>query len=337
MSKGIDYLNESYFAILGLTGSGKSLFLNAISGDKACKVANTGLACTQEPQLVSFVPSHIPNHRFNAIDTPGLDDTDNNQEKINILKNILASHPTIKKLIIVKKYNDLRLPESMQNAIIAFIEAFPMKNFWDHVIIVNSWANPHDESFTDYMEEGHEKFLNKILGCKKLLEKMKEKDIQRPKDLKEYFVCSKKIEKYKEIKEEFNKIIDDIQHSQLMFKDVKISEIKERSVESQKNKNFYIITKYKTITCIDFDDKKTELEDIIEEKEVAPKDCEIDHVDEEEDFLEKDEVKWYDVVSLGLIRAIRKTKKYQIYKVNCYRVGDKIIRGDKVRSRIEYR
>lgn len=337
MSRGIDYLNESYFAVLGLTGSGKSSFLNAISGDNACIVANTGLACTQKPQLVSFVPPHIPNHRFNAIDTPGLDDTNNNQEKINILKNILAVHPTIKKLIIVKKYNDLRLPESMQNAIIAFMEAFPMKNFWDHVIIVNSWANPHDESFNDYMEEGHQKFLDKILGCQHLLKKMKEKDIQRPKDLKEYFVCSKKIKKYTEIKEEFNKIINDIKQSQLMFKDVLISEIKERSIESQKNKNFYIITKYKTITCIDFDDKETVLEDIIEEKEVAPKDCEVDHVDEEEEFLEKDDIQWYDVVSLGIIRVLRKTKKYQIYKINCYKVGDKIVRGERIRNRIVYK
>ena len=142
----IDYIYESYFAVLGLTGAGKSSFLNAISETDCCLIGSLGKACTQANQLVSFV---FNNHRYNAIDTPGLDDTDNNDQKVSILKGLLSAHPKIKKIIIVKKYNDLRLPLSMQNAIITFMEAFPLQNFWDHVIIVNSWANPHDESFTE--------------------------------------------------------------------------------------------------------------------------------------------------------------------------------------------
>ncbi len=52
-------------------------------------------------------------------------DSDNNDENVNTLKNILRKYPTIKKIIIVKK----RLPKSMQNAISSFMEAFPLKTF----------------------------------------------------------------------------------------------------------------------------------------------------------------------------------------------------------------
>ena len=155
-----------------MTGAGKSLFLNAISNTDSCPVGSQGKSCTQKNQLVSFV---YKNHRFNAIDTPGLDDSDNNDEKINTLKNILKNHPKIKKIILIKKYNDLRLPLSMQNSFSTFMEAFPLKTFWEHVILVNTWANPHDETFTDFIEENHEKFLDKILGCKNLLDIMEKK------------------------------------------------------------------------------------------------------------------------------------------------------------------
>ena len=330
----IDYINESYFAVIGLTGAGKSLFLNAISDSDSCRVDTSGKSCTQENQLVSFV---YKNHRFNAIDTPGLDDSNNNDEKIKNLKMVLKNHPKIKKIILVKKFNDLRLPLSMQQSISTFMEAFPLQAFWEHVIIVNTWANPYDETFRDYISEPHETFLEKILQCKYLLNKMQENKINIPSKLMEYYVCSRKIKKYSEIQKEFDKIKNDIRNSELMFKEVKISDILENSRESKINKGFYIIKKYRNFTCIDFDNKTTNIEEIIEEKEVAPKECEIKETKEESEYFEDDEIRWYDVMTLGIARAIRNTKKYKIYKINIYKVGDKNIKGERIFDRIEFR
>ena len=329
-----DYTSESYFAVLGLTGAGKSSFLNAISDSESCVVGQVGKACTLNNQLVTFVYN---NHRFIALDTPGLDDSDNNDEKINNLKNILMFYPRIKAIIIVKKYNDLRLPMSMQSAISSFMEAFPLKTFWDHVIIVNTWANPHDEAFLDYMEEKDETYLEKILKCDNLIKIMKEKNINIPSKLKEYYVCSKKIKKYSDIAEEFNKIKNDIQSSKFMFKDVIPSDIFERTRESDKNKGFYIVTKYRIMTCIDFFDKKTELEEIVEEKEVPPKSGKVIKTEEVMEFLEKDGVKWYDIATFGISRIIRNTKKYNVYQINTYQLGDKQVEGDKTFVRVEFR
>ena len=325
--------NASFFVVLGLTGAGKSFFINAISDTNSCKVAASGKSCTQMNEMVSFVYN---NHRYNALDTPGLDDSDNNDEKINTLKNILGSHPTIKTLIFIKKYNDLRLPMSMQSALSTFMEAFPLKTFWDHVIIVNTWANPHDETVNDFLNEPHETYLEKILTCDNLKNIMKEKNINVPSKLKEYYVCSKKIKKYSDIAEEFNKIKNDIQSSKFMFKDIYVSEILEKSKEMEKNKGFYIVTKYRTITCVDFDGRKSTFEHIIEEKEITPSQCKIIKTEEEFEFCGSDDVQWFDIMSLGIARAVRNTKKYKVYKVYHYKVGDKIIKGPRVFDRIEY-
>ena len=42
------------------------------------------------------------------------------------------------------------------------MDVFPKKNFWDHVIIVNSRANKYNEDFKDYLENDYEEFINKI-------------------------------------------------------------------------------------------------------------------------------------------------------------------------------
>ena len=78
-----DYESESFFAIIGLTGHGKSEFLNALVGEKVCEVSNKGKSKTQKIQLVELL---YENNKFWAIDTPGLDDSNNNTEKINQIK-----------------------------------------------------------------------------------------------------------------------------------------------------------------------------------------------------------------------------------------------------------
>ena len=102
---------------------------------------------------------------------------------------------------------------------------------------------------------------------------MEDKQINIPSNLKEYYVCSRKIKKYTEIADEFNKIKNDIRSSKLMFKDVQSNEILVRTKESEKNKGFYIVTKYRTITCVDFNDRKSIVENIIDEKVITPSEC----------------------------------------------------------------
>lgn len=74
--------DASFFIVLGLTGTGKSFYINAISDINSCKVAASGKSYTQMNEMVSFINN---NHGYIALDTPGLDDSDNNNNDEKIM------------------------------------------------------------------------------------------------------------------------------------------------------------------------------------------------------------------------------------------------------------
>ena len=100
-----------------------------------CEVSSNINPRTLKYQLISFA---YKNHLFNAIDTPGLDNSDSNNKNIEQINNLLINYPKIKILILIKRYNDLRLSGSVQNADISCVNAFPSRKFWEHVIVVNT-------------------------------------------------------------------------------------------------------------------------------------------------------------------------------------------------------
>ena len=323
-----DYETESFFAIIGLTGCGKSEFLNALAGVKVCETSNKGKSKTQDIQKVELV---YKNNIFSAIDTPGLDDSNDDNSKIEIIKDLLIKYPKIKKLLLIKRYNEVRFPGSLQKALKIYMEAFPIKDFWEHVIVVNTWANPNDETFTDFMEKQQENYVDKILECENLIEFMKSKGIDIPQDIKEYYVDSIKYKKYPEINDTLNKIKEDILLSKPMFKNVEKSPILESTRESETNKGFYIVKKYIEIIYTDFNGKKIYKQKVINEEEIAPKDCPIIKVEEKVEF-EGWDLKFSDILYLvnpSLFLA-KKFIKYNVYTINYYEVGDKIVKGDKI-------
>ena len=191
----LKYTNKSYFVVIGITGEGKSLFVNTISGmDNKFQTSSDGNSETQQIQSVEFV---FNGTSFVGIDTPGLDDSSHNLEKIQQLKALIYEYPTIKCLIIVKKYNTFRLSQSLQEAIKVFMDSFPLENFWDHVIIINTWANPNEENFKDYYENDRQFFVDKINKCSNLKDYMIKKGIKLPNNITEYFVDSKQYKKKK--------------------------------------------------------------------------------------------------------------------------------------------
>lgn len=77
----------------------------------------------------------------------------------------------------------------------------------------------------------------------------------------------------------------------------------------KKNNGFYIATKYRKITCSVFDDSKSLAENIIAEKEITQSKCKILKTEKEFEFYGPDDIQWYDIMNLGIARAVRDTKK----------------------------
>ncbi|KAF8469467.1 hypothetical protein BDZ91DRAFT_53113 [Kalaharituber pfeilii] len=74
-----------WIAVMGVTGSGKSTFIQTATGHKAVGVNHGLQSCTKEVQVHPFM---LNGYRVNLIDTPGFDD--NNRSEISVLQTISA-------------------------------------------------------------------------------------------------------------------------------------------------------------------------------------------------------------------------------------------------------
>lgn len=321
----LKYTNKSYFVVIGITGEGKSLFVNTISGmDNKFQTSSDGNSETQQIQSVEFI---FNGTFFVGIDTPGLDDSSHNLEKIQQLKALIYEYPTIKCLIIVKKYNTFRLSQSLQEAIKVFMDSFPLENFWDHVIIINTWANPNEENFKDYYENDRQFFFDKIKKCPNIKDYMDKKGIKIPNNITEYFIDTKQYKKNAKMKEIFNNIKKDISNNELMFKKVERSEILKSVEKSQNNDNKYIVKSYRIIKCTDFNDQTKKITENIDEKEVGLSETNKIKTEIKKKYIKTDHIRWYDVVSLSITWWFRTKYLYEIHETDVHKIESKEIKG----------
>jgi hypothetical protein len=306
-------IKESYFVIVGLTGVGKSTFVNAISNKKCCRVSVKGKSMTQNHQLIRFSQNH---HTFYVVDTPGLGDSQNNERVINELKTLLSKWPFLKKIVIIKPYTEIRLADYLQKALEVIMDCFPLQNFWDHVLIVNNRCIPTDEAYKDFLEENPETFLDKLKQCTNLLDFMKSKNIDCPNEVKEFFIDSKKKDKFPSIKQGFDDIIENIQNTPMMFKTIR--ELKHvRDYKDGISKEIRIIFEYDPIECTDFKGnvkiikknykEKTEVKEEYKQKIVKLRDT------PKEKYLGSIDAEWYDILSFGISWALRPTERYRVW------------------------
>ena len=322
----LKYTDKSYFVVIGITGEGKSLFVNTISGmDNKFQTSSNGNSETQQIQSVEFV---FNGTSFVGIDTPGLDDSSHNLEKIQQLKTLIYENPTIKCLVIVKKYNTFRLSQSLQEAIKVFMDSFPLENFWDHVIIINTWANPNEENFQDYYENDRQFFFDKINKCTNLKDYMIKKGIKFPNNITEYFVDTKQYKKDKKMKEIFTNIKKDISDNELMFKKVKRSEILKSVEKSPNNNNKYIVKSYRIIYCTDFNNQTKNITENIDEKEVELSKANKIKTEIKKKYIKTDHIRWYDIVSFSITWWFRTKYLYEIHETDIHKIENKRIKGE---------
>ena len=249
----MDKLKDKVVVLLGKTGEGKSTFINCITNKNECKVDGGYDSCTQEIQDVAISKNGV-NYYF--IDTPGLDDALGDEKNIEQLNIIRKKYPRINVFIICISFFDYRLSESLVKAIKKFMEIFPCPNFWEHVLILRTKA-ARTSSFELNREKVEGQLLKGINNNRELNSFMKEKQIKKPTELKEYYVeC---YDKDNDTLNELEKIIQEIKTIHPIYKEVK-EKVKE-SIEQEIKDGaiFACIKRVKYITFIDFDGKIYEL------------------------------------------------------------------------------
>ena len=241
------------------------------------------------------------------------------------MKRLISVYPTLKCLLIVKKYNNFRLSLSIQESIKVFMEAFPKKNFWDHVIVINTFSNPNDESFREYFENEKEFFLDKIINCRNIRELMEKKNIEMPKNITEYFIDNKHNKRMSKI---FNEIKNDIANHELMFKKVEIGE-KDVKIENTLIKGRFKVTIYRNITCTDFKDNKKIITDIISVFEESLSEKNKIRSEIEKIYLGADSFHLLDYITFSLYYWFRAHSKYQIDEWDYHKIGNREFKHQK--------
>ena len=167
--------------------------------------------------------------------------------------------------------------------------------------------------------EKHQYFINKILKSDILIDFMKQNNIDNPKEIKECFIESFGYFEYPDIytdeRKKLDEILKDIEESDMMYKNVVRFDIKQKIIDSEKNKGFHII--------------KIEINLGEEEKAPIPP-CRWETILE----LEKnDSVKCYDIMTFGISYLIRDIKLFKEYKINYYIINREENQGEKIFTR----
>ena len=294
---------------LGETGSGKSSFCNTLFSSKQFLV---GDSLDSQTEKVEGKYAENEYSDIFIIDTPGTNDSEGERkdnENIQEMKNYIKKNPRIKGILMVFNFNDNRLKGSVKKSIKLFYEFFPMNNFWEHVIILFSHYDTENIERKKLLQK---EFTSKLKELAILIKNVNPKLIVP--DSFPMFFCNLK-EPNENEKANIKKIISSFRKMRPMFKEIK--EIIEPDVitsNKQGNVTTYLHIVNKLTTYIDFDNKKIEVREKVDE--FTEKD--IEEKIQENSVEKKGEIKKYNHVIFKKVTHIDKNgnSKVKIDKKN---------------------
>ena len=121
----LDDIRDKTSVLLGLTGAGKSSFINAITRKNNCEVGHTQKSCTRK---INQSDINYDGYNFYFVDTPGLDDVTGDKKNIIQLDDVKVKYPRINAFIICLKLDDLRFSSSLKMSFQKFMELFPIQS-----------------------------------------------------------------------------------------------------------------------------------------------------------------------------------------------------------------
>ena len=119
-----------------------------------------------------------------------------------------------------------------------------------------------------------------------------------------------------------------------MMLDKIIPEEKKEEVFIKEDKNFKYYEKFDELIWIDFNKNKNIIKLNLKESAKPISHSIYLRTDEIEKYIVKDETRWYDVLSVGIAKAIRKTDKYDIYRVDIYEKDRKEIKSGELYDKL---
>jgi len=234
--------NTKYNLVIGMTGVGKSSFVNFITDkDNVCKVSNSANPCTAEYQMVDCIYQYGSSYKtLYFIDTPGLDDPKGDKKNIEEILEFRNAFPRINSIIYCQKIDDHRLTQSAKILLNLMKDLYPDPNIFKHFIIVRTKSSRKSYDFEDDKKASND-FI-KILR--------EEYQIDDGLEIKQYYIDSK----HRDNDSLFEKqcILDLLSKTDPIFMGIKILNIEEVIIYDSIN-NRYEIKEKRSTSYTDFD------------------------------------------------------------------------------------
>ena len=164
--------------VIGLTGSGKSSFINFMTGKDLCKVSDEGSSCTKDYKMVDLYDS---NKVYYFVDTPGLDDANGDKNNIEEIIKFRNTIPRINTIIYCQSLTEQRFSASSKNLFDLMKKLYEDPKLFSHLIIVRTKS---DRSSSRFMEKKNKSKNTKYNHLKKHSLIVDEKEIP------EYYIDS---------------------------------------------------------------------------------------------------------------------------------------------------
>ena len=228
--------------ILGETGVGKTTLINEISGSKN-KESSDSISCTKG---IEYTKYFYDGYNYFFVDTPGLNDAGGDINNIEEIKKIKPG--IISTVILVRNYTTFRLTNSYKNALVEFMKIFPSENFFEHIILLETF---YSEQFN--LEK--ETLIQSISKNDELLSFINEYNIKIPDKIPTFKIDLKSTQGDRT--SIFAEILKEIRNMHPFFKTYNEEE-KNYIKEERDGFQTYIYYEFnKIITYTDFNDVKT--------------------------------------------------------------------------------
>lgn len=148
------------FLLGGKTGSGKSTLLNVLFSEEKAIVKRSAKAVTEEPSAYYY---KLKNGKcITIIDSPGLSDPKNIKEKNTdnlhldkIIRLIKKEDIRIKGILFLVNFQGERFDSDEANALINYNKIFPLRKFWQHVLVIftHHFSDPLGDTVEDMKKD----------------------------------------------------------------------------------------------------------------------------------------------------------------------------------------
>ena len=100
---------RKFILVIGVTGTGKSSFINFMTNKDECKVSDEGESCTKDYKIVDIYDKDTI---YYFVDTPGLDDSEGDKKNIEEIIKFRNTVPRINAIIYCQSIHEQRVTHS---------------------------------------------------------------------------------------------------------------------------------------------------------------------------------------------------------------------------------